>query len=60
MSIIVGILTLLLPETMGQPLPQTIEEMERWQKDSKNKKNNAKDKSVELEQPSSAIENNQC
>ncbi|XP_074650760.1 organic cation transporter protein-like [Tubulanus polymorphus] len=30
LSIIVGGLTLLLPETLGQPLPQTIDDMKQW------------------------------
>ncbi|CAH1797125.1 unnamed protein product [Owenia fusiformis] len=30
LSIVVGLMTLLLPETLGRPLPQTIEEVETW------------------------------
>ena len=30
MCLIAAIMTLLLPETLGRPLPQTIEEVERW------------------------------
>ena len=30
LSIAVGFLTLVLPETLGRPLPQTIEDIENW------------------------------
>ena len=32
LSIVVGLLTLLLPETLNRPLPQTIEEIDMWNK----------------------------
>ncbi|XP_074650859.1 organic cation transporter protein-like [Tubulanus polymorphus] len=31
MSLLVGMLVLLLPETRGRPLPQTVEDMKQWQ-----------------------------
>ena len=30
LCLIAGVFTLLLPETLGRPLPQTIEEVEAW------------------------------
>jgi hypothetical protein len=30
LSVMVGLLALMLPETMGRPLPQSVEEMESW------------------------------
>lgn len=29
-SVVGGVLTLLLPETLGRPLPQTMQEVEQW------------------------------
>jgi len=35
LSTAAGLLTLLLPETLGRPLPQTIEDIEQWYSDKK-------------------------
>ena len=35
LSMAAGLLTLLLPETLGRPLPQTIDDIEQWYSDKK-------------------------